>query len=133
MRRAFEFRAPINVALAGMIGVVGLYRFPFPSDNAFLAAIDPRKPWLFDSLAYVYATLWFSTPIIVLSVTTALLYVAVMRLEKVRYVRTQTPASAWKPCLVVGEQHHATNPVLISQPAWLRSEAWDAACRPSTS
>jgi hypothetical protein len=123
MRRVFEFRAPINLALAGVVGVVGLHRLPFPSDNAFLAAIDARKPWLFDGLAYVYATLWFSTPLIVLSVTTALLYVAVMRLEKgVSYGPLPTYPDASQrpePFLVLGEQHHATKPVRISQPSWL--------------
>jgi hypothetical protein len=76
MRRIFEVRAPINLALAAVVGVVVLHRVPFPSDNAFLAAIDARKPRLFEGFAYLYATLWFSTPLIVLSVTTALLYVA---------------------------------------------------------
>ena len=42
--------------------------WPFPVDNAFLAVIDARKPWLFDGLAYLYATLWFTTPLIGLTV-----------------------------------------------------------------
>ena len=123
MRRALEFRAPINLALSGVAGVVGLHRFPFPSDNAFLAAIDARKPWLFEGLAYLYATLWFSTPLIVLSVTTALLYVAVMRLEKgVSYGPLPPypdPSKRQEPFLVLGEQHHPTRPVRVSQPSWL--------------
>jgi hypothetical protein len=123
MRRALEFRAPINLALAGVVGVVGLQRFPFPSDNAFLAAIDARKPWLFEGLAYLYATLWFSTPLIVLSVTTALLYVAVMRLEKgVSFGPLPPfpdPGKRQEPFLVLGEQHHPTKPIRISQPSWL--------------
>ncbi len=53
MRRALEFRAPINLGLAVAIGVVGLQQWPFPSGNAFLAVIDARKPWLFDGLAYL--------------------------------------------------------------------------------
>src|SRR5262249_1615086 len=123
MRRALEFRALINLALAGVVGVVGVHRFPFPSDNAFLAAIDARKPWLFEGLAYVYATLWFSTALIVLSVTTALLYVAVMRFEKgVTYGPLPPYPDASRrpePFLVLGEQHHPTQPVRISQPSWL--------------
>jgi hypothetical protein len=82
MRRALEFRAPINLGLAAAIGIVGLHQWPFPSGNPFLAVIDARKPWLFDGLAYLYATLWFSTPLIGLTVISALLYVAVMRIEK---------------------------------------------------
>ena len=88
MRRALEFRASINLAVAALVGVVGLHNWPFPSDNAFLTVVDARKPWLFEGLAFLYATLWFSTPLIVLSVTSALLYVAVMRGEKrVKYGR----------------------------------------------
>ena len=64
------------------IGVVGLRFWPFPVDNAFLAVVDARKPWLFEGLAYLYATLWFTTPLIGLTVITALLYVAVMRGDK---------------------------------------------------
>src|SRR5688572_23062408 len=82
MRHALEFRAPINLGLATVIGVVGLHRWPFPTDNAFLAVIAARKPLLFEGLAHLYATLWFSTPLIALSVVSALLYVAVMRGNK---------------------------------------------------
>src|SRR5437867_6982069 len=123
MRRALEFRAPINLALAGVVGVVGLYNWPFPADNAFLAAIDARKPWLFEGLAYLYATLWFSTPLIALSVTSALLYVAVMRGEKrVAYgslPRYPDPSKRAEPFLVLGEQHHPTHPIRVPQPTWL--------------
>ena len=123
MRRAFEFRAPINLALAGAIGVVGLHNWPFPADNAFLAAIDARKPWLFEGLAYLYATLWFSTPLIMLSVTSALLYVAVMRGEKsVTYSplpRYPDPSTRTEPFLVLGEQRDPTRPVRVPQPTWL--------------
>jgi TraM recognition site of TraD and TraG len=123
MRRAFEFRAPINLAVAGAIGVVGLHNWPFPADDAFLAAIEARKPWLFEGLAYLYATLWFSTPLIMLSVTSALLYVAVMRGEKsVTYgplPRYPDPSTRTEPFLVLGEQHHPTRPVRVPQPTWL--------------
>ena len=82
VRRALEFRAPINLAVATAIGVVGLRFWPFPVDNAFLAVVDARKPWLFEGLGYLYATLCFTTPLIGLTVITALLYVAVMRGDK---------------------------------------------------
>jgi hypothetical protein len=47
VRRALEFRAPLNLAMATAVGVVGLRLWPFPVDNAFLAVVDARKPWLF--------------------------------------------------------------------------------------
>src|SRR5262249_25454554 len=63
------------------------------------------------------------TALIVLSVTTALLYVAVMRFEKgVTYGPLPPYPDASRrpePFLVLGEQHHPTQPVRISQPSWL--------------
>ena len=149
MRRALEFRAPINLGLAAAIGVVGLHQWPFPSGNAFLAVIDARKPWLFDGLAYLYATLWFSTPLIGLTVISALLYVAVMRIEKrVGYGPLPAypePSARQEPFLVLGEQHHPTQPMRLAHPTWLtiprkdtmRScgtrDAAETTCRPAGS
>jgi len=123
VRRALEFRAPINLAVATAIGVVGLRFWPFPVDNAFLAVVDARKPWLFEGLGYLYATLWFTTPLIGLTVITALLYVAVMRGDKrpaygplPRYPK---PSTRLEPFLVLGEQHHATQPTRVAAPTWL--------------
>ncbi len=59
MRRALEFRAPINLALAAAVGLVGLHNWPFPADEFFLTVIDARKPWLFEGIAYLHATLCF--------------------------------------------------------------------------
>ena len=62
VRRALEFRAPLNLVVATAAGVVGLRLWPFPVDNVFLTVIDARKAWLFDGLAYLYAALWFMPP-----------------------------------------------------------------------
>ena len=62
MRMLLEYRGAFNLAVAAVVGTLGQRAWPFPADNVFLAVIDARKPWLFDGLAYVYATLWFSTP-----------------------------------------------------------------------
>ena len=53
VRRALEFRAPLNLVVATGVGVVGLRSWPFPVDNVFLTVIDARKPWLFDGLGYL--------------------------------------------------------------------------------
>src|SRR5438045_3427550 len=66
MRAVLEYRASITLALAGVVGTVGLRTWPFPADNVFLAVLETRKPWLFDGLEYLYATLWFSTPFVAL-------------------------------------------------------------------
>ena len=63
------------------------------------------------------------TPLIGLTVITALLYVAVMRGDKrpaygplPRYPK---PSTRLEPFLVLGEQHHATQPTRVAAPTWL--------------
>jgi hypothetical protein len=123
MRRALQFRAEINLALAAIIAVAGLRTWPFASDNAFLALIYVRKPWLLDGLALLYALLWFTTPLIALTVISALLYVALMRLDfHFAYgplPEYPDPAARPEPTLVLGEQHHPTKPVRVMTPSWL--------------
>jgi hypothetical protein len=123
MRRALQYRAPINLVIAGGIGLVGLRRFPFAVDNPFLAAIGAREPALFAGLAYLYATLWFTTPLIALTVVSALLYVAVMRGDEPAWFGPlppyPDPADRPEPSLVLGEQHHPTAPVRVARPTWL--------------
>src|SRR5882672_6686615 len=79
MRAVLEYRAPITLTLAGVVGTLGLQAWPFPADNVFLAVLEARKPWLFDGLEYLYATLWFSTPFVALSILSALVTIAVLR------------------------------------------------------
>src|SRR5438128_12116632 len=79
MRAVLAYRAPLALALTAIVGTIGLRGWPFPADNVFLAVIEARKPWLFDGLAYLYATLWFSTPFIALSIASALVTIIVMR------------------------------------------------------
>src|SRR5262249_20821595 len=79
MRAALEYRAPITLALAAVVGTVGLRAWPFPADNVFIAVLEARKPWLFDGLQYLYATLWFSTPFVALSIVSALVTIVVLR------------------------------------------------------
>ena len=93
------------------IGVVGLRFWPFPVDNAFLAVIDARKPWLFEGLAYLYATLWFTTPLIGLTVITR---AAVRRGDARRQtagLRTTPPLpEALDPPRAVSGARRATSP-----------------------
>src|SRR5213083_282026 len=79
MRAVLDYRAVITLALASMVGATGLRAWPFPADNVFLAVLEARKPWLFDGLEYLYATLWFSTPFVALSIVSALVTIIVLR------------------------------------------------------
>lgn len=123
MRALVEHRAAINLALAGVIGALGLRGWPFPADNVFLAAIYAEKPWLFDGLAYLYATLWFSTPLIGISLVSALLTIAVLRQPRTASYSPlppyPLPADRQEPFLVLGEQQHPTHPIRVPRPNWL--------------
>lgn len=123
MRAVLEYRAPITLAVAGVVGVVGLHAWPFPVDNVFLAVLEARKPWLFDGLEYLYATLWFSTPFVALSIVSALVTIAVLRAGcATAYAALPAypdPARRGELFLVLGEAHHATKPVRVPRPSWL--------------
>ena len=121
--RRVEHRAVINLAVAAAIGTAGLHAWPFPADNVFLSAVYAHKPLLFDGLAYVYATLWFSTPLLALTIVSALATVVVLRGDRaVSYAALPAypdPASRPELFLVLGEQHHPTKPIQVHQPSWL--------------
>lgn len=123
MRAVLEYRGVCNLALAGVIGTIGLRAWPFPADNVFLAAVHAHKPGLFDGLAYVYATLWFSTPFLALSMVTALGTIVALRCTRTAsYSELPSypdPTCRHEPFLVLGEQHHPTKAIRVPQPSWL--------------
>ena len=123
MRVLLQWRTPVNLILAALVGMLGVRAWPFPSGNVLLSVMEVRTPGLFHGLAYLYAALWFTTPFIALSITTALLYVVVMRVDRgVAYgplPRYPDPADRTEPFLVLGEQHHSTHPARVAHPTWL--------------
>jgi TraM recognition site of TraD and TraG len=118
-----ERRAVLNLAVSLLIGVTGLQLWPFPGNNVFLAAIHDQNPSVFRLLTHGYATLWFTTPWIVLSIVTAALYVAVMRGDRRPVYATlppyPKPTERPTPYLVLGEQHHDSQPGRSERPRWL--------------
>jgi hypothetical protein len=123
MRGALEQRVVINLVIAGGIALAGLRLWPFPSDNVFLSTIATKTPRLFDGFAYLYALLWFTTPLIALTVVSALLYVAVMRGDESAAFGPlppyPPPETRPEPSIVVGERHHPTDPIRVARPTWL--------------
>jgi hypothetical protein len=123
MRAALDYRAVISLAAAAAIGAAGLRVYPFPADNVFLALLYARKPVLYDGLAYLYATLWFSTPFIALSVVSTLATIVTLRCSRgTTYAALPPyPDPDHRPelFLVLGEQHHATTPARSPRPGWL--------------
>src|SRR4051812_43657915 len=110
MRRgAIEHRFVISLALSAVVGVAGLHAWPFPSGHALLGLIEANRPMLYAGFAYTYATVWFSTPFVLLNVVGSFMYVFVIRTTR----RVQSaPLPPYPPVatrddlfLVLGEQH----------------------------
>lgn len=123
LRALLDARAVLGLAAAAGVGIWGLSAYPVNANDAFLALIEARKPSVFAVLTYGYATLWFTTPFILISLCTSLIAITVYR-------RTPTlrehplppyPASEARPTpmLVIGEAHHLTTPGRAPAPTWL--------------
>ena len=123
MRPLLEHRFLLSVALSLVLGGYGLYRWPFPADDLAMVLIRSAQPQVHAALAYLYATLWFTTPCLVLHVLGSLLYIL-----------TEDPAGVTSPSvlppypvpssrrdlfLVLGEQHHQTRGEPVPEPRWL--------------
>src|SRR5262249_26933026 len=123
MRRVLEFRAAITLAGAAVVGTAGLRAWPFPADNVFLMLLDARKPLVYDGLSYLYATLWFSTPFIALSMVSAVATIATLRCARNAAFASlppyPDPSQREELFLVLGEQHHPTKPLRSPRPSWL--------------
>ena len=124
MARVFvEYRFVFSLALSAGVGVAGLHAWPFPQDNALLGLVAVSQPALYASFAYVYATVWFSTPFFALNVLFSLTYIFAARPN--RAVRP-APLPPYPPSadrddlfLILGEQHHRTSPAAAAEPRWL--------------
>ena len=123
MRMLIEHRVVLSLALSTVIGSVGLRVWPFPVENVFLALIEVQRPNLYGSVAYAYATLWFSTPMLLLNVVFSVIYIFVGQWDR-RGRREPLPpypsvASRRHLFLVLGEQHDRTMPTRSHAPQWL--------------
>jgi hypothetical protein len=123
MRALVEFRVLVAMAISGAVGTWGVFTFPIPEDNVFLALIQLQKPVVFYLLAYGYATVWFTTPFIAASLVTSVCAIVVYRYPT--SVRRRplppypVPESRTAPMLVLGEAHFATSPGRAPVPGWL--------------
>jgi len=71
--------ALLVMIVAAVVGAWGLRVYPVQTDNPFLGLIALQKPFVFQVLAYGYATLWFTTPFFVASLVTSMLAIVVYR------------------------------------------------------
>ena len=123
LRLLLDARALVAMTVAAVVGTWGLFTHPINADNVFLAMIELRNPFVFNVIAYGYATLWFTTSFLVTSLAASVLTIVVYRhLPTVRarplpqYPQPETRPS---PSLVLGEAHLPTTPGRAPAPTWL--------------
>jgi hypothetical protein len=123
MRSLLDHRFVISLGLSAVLGTVGLQAWPFPGDEPTLSIVKDLRPGIHAALAYLYATLWFSTSLLALNVLGSLLYIFVSRTDSaaVRAGLPPYPAPELRPCLsvILGEQHHRTLAAPVAEPQWL--------------
>jgi TraM recognition site of TraD and TraG len=123
MRFLVEYRFVLSLALSAITGVIGLHAWPFPAENLLLALVQARQPGLYAGFAYAYATVWFSTPFLVLSSGFSLLYIFVARWDRPTTSQPLPPYPAPETreelFLILGERHRQTSPQRASAPTWL--------------
>jgi len=119
-----QTRLLIAMIVAAGVGTWGVHAYPVRlADDVFLQMIYVRKPFVFEVLAYGYATLWFSTPFLAASMVLSLLAIAASR--HAPSVRSRSlpaypaPEHRTTPSLVLGESHFETTPGRSPAPTWL--------------
>jgi hypothetical protein len=104
------------------LGVITLYRWPFPEDNDLLQLIGSQKPWLFDGIKYAYDAMLFTTPCIALSVASSLAYIFARRPGKAtgfpKLPAYPDPTGRKDLFVVIGELHHPKRPESVEEPRW---------------
>ena len=79
MRVLIEYRFVLSLVGSVLAGVIGLHVWPFPTQNTVLALIQARQPAVYAGFVYTYATVWFSTPFLMLSGALSFVYIFVAR------------------------------------------------------
>ena len=102
-------RALLAMVVAACVGLWGLHLYPVQTESPFLGLIQLERPFVFQVLAYGYATLWFTTPFLTASPVTSLLATIVYRYPQTTRARAlppyTPPESRPAPTLVRGETH----------------------------
>jgi hypothetical protein len=123
LRTLVETRGLVAMLIAAGVGTWGLHAYPVQADNAFLAVIALRTPFVFHVLTYGYATVWFSTPFFAASILLSVLAIAAYRHAPSVRTRPLPPYSRPEerpaPSLVLGETHGLTTPGRAATPDWL--------------
>jgi hypothetical protein len=123
VRTILGARVLLALTVAACVGTWGLHVYPVQTDDPFLALIQLQKPFVFDVLAYGYATLWFTTPFLAASLLTSVLVIVAYRYPHTVRVRALPPYTHPEarpaPTLVLGESHLGRTPGPAPAPTWL--------------
>jgi hypothetical protein len=122
-RAILEARVMLALTVATVVGAWGLTQYPVSTNNPFLGLIQLQNPFVFDVLAYGYATLWFTTPFFAASLVTSMLVIVASRHVPTAPRRHlplyPVPESRPTPSLVLGERHLGREPGPAPAPEWL--------------
>src|SRR3989442_12108078 len=122
MRVLIEYRFVLSLVGSALAGVIGLHEWPFPAQNTVLALIQPRRPAVYAGFVYTYATVWFSTPFLMLSGALSFVYIFVARWDRPTTSQPLPPYPAPETredlFLILGERHRQTSPQRASVPTW---------------
>jgi len=116
-------RRLVSLALSGLLGF-GLFKgMPFQEGNSLLQLIFLENSFLFYGIKWSYVAMLFTTPYIVFSLLSSLVYIFVSQ------GRGGTSSGKLPPYpeapvreklfLVIGEVHHARRPEPAENPTWL--------------
>ena len=123
MRLLIQHRVTVSLACTAILGTVGLSLWPYPMHEPLVMLIALRRPIVGAIFAYGYATLWFTTPFLLLNVVASFVYVFVARFDPSApsdplppYPAVETRTDLF---VVLGEQHQRTKPGRATCPEWL--------------
>ena len=114
LRTIVGARVLLAMVVAACVGLWGLHLYPVQTENPFLGLMQLERPFVFEILAYGYATLWFTTPFLAASLATSVLAIIAYRYPEAVRGRAlplyPEPESRPAPSLVLGETHFARTP-----------------------
>jgi hypothetical protein len=116
-------RNAISVTVAMVVGVMARAHLPWRADDPVLALVAQHQPVLYRLLYAAYVTVLFTTPYLLASVLCALTFIFIGRRQRARHAGAlpSYPEASKRGALflVLGEQHHPTQPIPSPAPRWL--------------
>lgn len=123
MKSGLDERHWINAGAATIIGAALISRWPFPGNHPLLQLVLWQTPNLFSAIKYGYLAMCFTTPLILFSMLTSIIYIFLVRLESPS-AATSLPLYPDSPgrnslFVVLGEVHQPKRPEPVQNPKWL--------------